>query len=180
MAGTRQALIARAMACGMFLAALAPTQAWADIFTITWTDSNGPSASFQIDTSLPPYFSNADGFFYGQPTDNIAFLNSAGYVSQGLPGLNFNRDDGTNSYVYSGSNLYSGTTSAPSFTPGSYNLTGAGIGNEGSSAILQIARVGAPGGAAPEVGMGLLALLAAAAALAVTRMRKPWFARAGA
>jgi len=163
-------LLARALACGIGLAACAPTAASADVFNFIWSDISGPSDTFQIDTANAPDFTYSEnGFFYTVPNGRAIFYD--------FPNLNF----AYRSYNYNGAKLFSGSAYAPQFIPGNYALVGVTMFPGqlgGGSGTLSIARAPAPGGAAPEVGLGLLSLLAAAAALAFTRLRMPLLRRA--
>ena len=173
-----RALFARAMACGVCLAAFAPVQASADIYDMVFSDVGGYSRAFQVDT------------------DNIEDYGSLFLASQGAgysayfydtdsafsDGYSFEFDGNGGYYLYRSERLFSGSTANPSFTPGLYQLVGDNRGLTGATGTLRILAPGgaAPGGAAPEVGLGLLSLLAAAAALAFTRLRMPLLRRAAA
>jgi len=158
----KRALLTRALACGVCLAAFAPTAASADIFDLVFTPAGGTADRFQIDTNSPAV---------ADPNDVGYFTSDGGFVSFLDPGvfggLNLNR----NNVVYSGQLLFAGPGTSPTFSVGTFTFGGN---------TLTFARPGAaaPGGAAPEVGLGLLSLLAAAAALAMTRMRMPLLRRA--
>ena len=164
----KRALLTRALACGVCLMAFAPTAASADIFNVAFTILGVGTNNFTIDSASPPYYAPGSWTAFDTPDGySIYFLNSSGYA-----GRSIYTDRG---YFFAGSQLYSGTETAPIFTPGTYAL---GSDNGGPSGSLTMTRAAAPGGAAPEVGIGMLALLAAAAALAMTRLRMPWLRRA--
>ncbi|MEG3151560.1 hypothetical protein U1769_16835 [Sphingomonas sp. ZT3P38] len=181
-----RARLARAVAIGVCLAALAPTAGSAAIYDVTWKDSfwpgyNGPSFTWQIDSANPEtvfpgvfvqYSQYREG--YGTPY-TIQFTNTTND-----PNINLHVSFANSSfnYYYVGPQLYSGSEASPVFTPGTYGFSrsssGAFANASSGYGSLVISKVDAPGGAAPEVGVGLLSMLAAAAALALTRMRRPW------
>ena len=176
----KRALVARVMACGVCMTALAPVQATATVYDFFWTDSGGYTETFQFDDSLPPAFADSTHFIYNRPGGPVEFYDTVfTQTSYGGP-YNFIPYVGGSYYFYTGQQLYSGSPTAPSFTPGFYNLVGSRTygGMSGATGTLRISQAGAPGGAAPEVGLGLLSLLAAVAALGFTRLWKPLTRRA--
>ena len=176
-----RALLARAMACGVCLAAFAPVPASADIFNFVWTDSSGYGETFQIDDTQPAAEVDYDFARYETPVSRWIANVSTISVQWGAP-LDFFTITNGGRYGYTGAQFFTGTTSNPIFTPGFYALTGSNaIASQtgGGTGTMTITRVlAAPGGAAPEVGLGLLSLLAAACALAFTRLRMPLLRRA--
>ena len=163
-----RALLTRALACGVCLAAFAPTAASADVFNVIFTTTTYGTNVFTFDTAAP--IAAAPGSYVGYSVQQLGydffFLNAADYAGTGV----YNDRDG----YFTGPQIYTGTENAPIFTPGTYALGAYGSGPSGSLTLTRAGAPGAPGGAAPEVGLGLLAMLAAAAALAMTRLRMPW------
>jgi len=165
-----RALLTRALACGVCLAAFAPTAASADIFNVIFTTTTRGTDLFTFDTAAPVAAYRGLYIEYdSQRGYNFFFLNTATFSGSGF----FTERD----RYFTGPQLYTGTETAPVFTPGTYALGSYQGGPSGSLTLTRADAPGAPGGAAPEVGLGLLAMLAAAAALAMTRLRMPWLRR---
>lgn len=159
------------------LACAAP--AFATPVQFTFVGDNGHTVAFTIEQSNPVTSYVDPGEFNVDLTDSTV----DGVAPDGYQRADFFTDGGVNGgFRYEGSfqgNVYvvasagpivfSGTTSAPTFTPGVYTFDAS---NQHNNSDLGVLTIGSPGAAGPEVGLGLIPALAALGGLAMTRMRQ--------
>lgn len=134
--------------------------------------ANPQHLSFALDSNPTPYASNSNISYIYPITANYQGINYSGsevlfYTPAYGGGFQISLPTG---YISaSGSQLFSGSTASPMFSPGVYNLIG-GLGT--GNGTLTIAEAGAPGAPGPMIGLGWCSALAALGALGATRLRR--------
>ena len=150
--------------------ALAATGASATVynFSVVSTVQNDPNTipnyQFSIDdatatfidggfyTEVDNVFTTGQRPFYGSPGGDVTYNADYSFYTSGAGGA---FDDGTADHAYFGAQLFTGTTAAPVFTPGTYNLYyGSTTGTP--DAVLTIS---GPAGPVPEAASWAMMLL---------------------
>ena len=143
----------------------------AEPLTFTYSQVNGRVLSFALDSNPAPLF-NDSGFFRieqlpsadGTFNDAVQF-----YTADNAGGFLYTDYRNARRASNSGPQLFTGSTAAPQFSPGTFTLFGSSAADRGGTFSIVSNGPAAPG---PLAGVGFLPALAGLASLAALRIRR--------